>query len=251
LQGGQTYEHKVRKVGAMAARPFSDTMPDNECESHSYQSATMDLTISRILRGIWLRVTTYQIRKIAAIEGFLTFREGLTLRRLARSVPPDGCIVEIGSWKGKSTYCLARGLRRGKIFAIDPFDASGDADSAKLYEERRGETPLLDQFEHNMKKCGVSGKVHPLPGVSSDFPDRFSRIDVLFIDGDHSKEACDQDFLLYAPKIGYGGYLALHDYDPSKPDSGPTWVVNNRILPSGEYRFIELVDSLWVARKVS
>jgi MMP 1-O-methyltransferase len=210
----------------------------------------MGLTMGRIVRGIRHRVTTYPISKMSSIGGFLSFEEGMALRGLARSVPPNACIVEIGSWKGKSTYCLARGLRRGKIFAIDPFDASGDAKSAKVYEEQRGETPLLEQFEHNMKRCGVSRKVHPLPGVSSDFPHMFPKIDLLFIDGDHSKGACDQDFLLYAPKLVHGGCLALHDYDPSKPDFGPTWVVNNRILPSGEYSFMELVESLWVARKV-
>ena len=192
------------------------------------------------------------LRKIAGwerIEGFLTEKEAVALYRLARAVPPGGCIVEIGSWKGKSTWCLARGLRRGTLHAIDPFDASGDAHSEKAYSEARGTAPLLGQFKANLSPLGPDKRVVPCVGTSKDFAGRFPRIDLLFIDGDHSIEACEFDFRTFGPCVPPGGLLALHDYDASRTDVGPTFVAEQRVLAGGEYALLGVVDSLWMARK--
>lgn len=53
----------------------------------------------------------------------LTPNEGEYLHRLARLDPGNGVIVEIGSWKGKSTILLALGSMEvggEKVYAIDP-----------------------------------------------------------------------------------------------------------------------------------
>jgi MMP 1-O-methyltransferase len=192
------------------------------------------------------------LRKVAGwerIEGFLTEKEAVELYRLARAVPRGGCVVEIGSGKGKSTWCLARGLRRGTLHAIDPFDASGDAHSVKAYSEQRGSVPLLEQFKANLAPLAVETKVVPCVGTSKDFAGRFPRIDLLFIDGDHSVEACEFDFRTFAPCLPRGGLLALHDYDGGRKDFGPTVVVEQHVLPSGAYEPLGLADSLWMARK--
>src|SRR4051794_41857731 len=60
---------------------------------------------------------------IADIPGWLTDEEGEALYDLARRCRGDGAIVEIGSWKGKSTVCLGLGSQAGAsvpIYAIDP-----------------------------------------------------------------------------------------------------------------------------------
>jgi methyltransferase family protein len=204
------------------------------------------------VRGFSRLRSWYRRRPIAGyegIEGFLTEREALELYHLATQVPKGGCVVEIGSWKGKSTYCLARGLRKGVVNAIDPFDASGDVASEAAYAEGRGATPLLDQFRSKMGELGVLDRVSPQVGMSRDFAGRFPRIDLLFIDGDHSVEAVDFDYRTFAPSIVPGGRLALHDYYADRGELGPARVVADRVLPSGEYEVERVVDSLWVARR--
>jgi predicted O-methyltransferase YrrM len=196
-----------------------------------------------------LRLGLRHIAGYDAIDGFLTEKEAVELYRLATAVPRGGSVVEIGSWKGKSTYCLARGLRTGTLHAIDPFDGSGDAPSQARYEETRGEVPLLEQFRRNLAPLGLGERVQPWVGTSSDFVGRFPQIDLLFIDGDHSVEACDFDFRSFAPCLVRGGVLALHDYDAARKDFGPTFVAEQRVLPSGDYEFRGLVDSLWTARR--
>ena len=195
----------------------------------------------------------YILKKISpylAIQGWLSPNEALGLFKTAAKVPKNGRIVEIGSWKGKSTYCLAKGLKSGTIFAIDPFDASGENESAVVYEKEKGTTPLLNQFTERMKTLGVLHKISPLVGFSRDYRKKISDIDFLFIDGDHSKEGCQFDFETFSPKVKVGGYLAFHDYRPEMPALGPTWVINTLVLPSKTFKEIGRYDALWVGQKV-
>jgi len=48
------------------------------------------------------------------VEGFLSSKEGCLLFDLAKRVEGRGVIVEIGSWKGKSSIWLGNGSREGK-----------------------------------------------------------------------------------------------------------------------------------------
>ncbi|MEA4908996.1 MAG: class I SAM-dependent methyltransferase [Chloroflexi bacterium] len=185
------------------------------------------------------------VRGHQRIEGWLSDAEAAGLYELARRLPPDSVIVEIGSWKGKSTYCLGRGLRRGTIYAIDPFDASGEEGSVASYQKMRGATPLLDQFVANMTQGGVISKIRPLAGPSRQFVEAVAHIDLLFIDGDHSVGGCDFDYLNYSPRLRSGGYLIFHDYDPARLDLGPTWVIQNRILNRPEYSPVLRLDRLY------
>ena len=192
----------------------------------------------------------HKIRHYKGIDGFLSRNEALGLYRTASLLGINSTAVEIGSWKGKSTYCIARGLKEGKLIAIDPFDASGDAASEVIYSRKRGEKPLLQQFKSKMNKLRVLDKIEIYQGYSQDFAGLIKNIDFLFIDADHSIDGCNSDFIGYADSVKVGGYIAFHDYDPLRKDLGPTWVINNKVIPSEQYAFDGLYDSLWIGKKV-
>lgn len=192
----------------------------------------------------------YRILRYRSIPGFLSALEAIALYRIARRLPQKATVVEIGSWKGKSTFCLAKGLKSGRVYAIDPFDASGDAESALVYEANKGGAPLLQQFQEYMRQGGVLHKIEPLVGTSSNFLQSFTSIDLLFIDGDHSIAGCDFDYSHFSPHIAKGGYIAFHDFGEGRDSVGPNWVIEHKVLPSGEYTYIGLFDSLWVAQKI-
>jgi len=202
-----------------------------------------------IINRIRNKYDLYAIRKYKEIDGWLSPNEALELYRLAALVPQNGIIVEIGSWKGKSTYCLAKGVRNGKVFTIDPFDASAEEASAKLYEEKKGNTPLLNQFQDTMSTLGVIDKIIILHGYSSQYVNSFQKIDLLFIDGDHSLGGCNYDYDNFSHYILRGGYIVFHDYNPERNDLGPTDVVNNKVMKSGRYAFLKQTDSLWIGQK--
>ena len=203
------------------------------------------------LRKITHRLIYKYISDYQSIQGWLTNEDAITLYTITGLLQSsNNIVVEIGAWKGKSTYCLAKGLEsQGKLIIIDPFNAVGEAESSEAYLKHKGEIPLEQQFVDNMTRLGVLKNITIWQGYSSDFVNKLQDINFLFIDGDHSIKGCDFDYSNYASYIVPGGYLAFHDYDPNREELGPTWVIKNRVLPSGQYTFIGLFGSVWVAQK--
>jgi hypothetical protein len=188
------------------------------------------------------------IRPYRAIGGFLTEGEAVELFRCANRLPAKATVIEIGSWKGKSTFCLARGLRPGgQLHAIDPFDGAGEPGSAETYARERKERPLRTQFEENTAPVGPRITIHQ--GYSREFVDKFPGIDLLLIDGDHSIDGARFDFEHFGPQIVPGGWVAFHDYYPDRAELGPTWVIDHLVKPGGQFNEFHVVDSLWVGRK--
>jgi predicted O-methyltransferase YrrM len=198
---------------------------------------------------IWRRVEPFH-----RLDGWLTDSEAIGLYKMAASLDKKAIIVEIGSWQGKSTYCLARGLKTGgRVYAIDPFngDAGQDVESRRIYEEQKAGKDLEQIFRQNMSALHVMDKIVVKKGYSPDFTGQFPHINALFIDGDHSFEGCSNDFHLYADKIIPGGFLAFHDYYADRPESGPTRVIEELVIPDPRFQFYKLFHSLWTARRVN
>lgn len=185
------------------------------------------------------------------IEGWLSDKEAIGLYLIARKLSKNSIIVEIGSWKGKSTFCIDKGLKKGTIYAIDPFNAEGESGSKEIYEANKGTQPLINQFQDNIKLANSNNKIEILKGYSNQFADYFKEIDFLFIDGDHSIEGCKYDYETFSGFVKVGGFLAFHDYDPERFDLGPTWVINNRLKNNHDFAFYKSYDSLWIAKRIS
>ena len=205
--------------------------------------------LNKISRYLYLRsrnISAYQ-----SINGWLTPLEAIGLYKTARQLPKKSVVVEIGSWQGKSTFCLAKGIRSGKLYAIDPFnaDAGFDTQSEKDYFDGKVGSDLLTVFQNNIRRLTVASKIVTKKGYSYDFPDEFTAINFLFIDGDHSIEGCLNDYKLYAHKVVKGGFIAFHDYYNNRPELGPTHVVNQIINKSNDFVFYKLYDSLWIGIK--
>jgi len=171
---------------------------------------------------------------IADVPGWLTDEEGEALYELARACTGTGVIVEIGSFKGKSTMCLGLGSKAGAslpIHAIDP------------HQER------FPEFEANVERAGIAGLVRPLAALSQPAADDFHEpIELLFVDGSHEYELVLEDFERWVPKVVEGGWVAFHD---TTWTAGPRKVVGHAIYRSRRFKDVEfVVGSLTVARKV-
>jgi len=68
-------------------------------------------------------------------------------------------------------------------------------------------------------------------------------IDYLFIDGDHTYEGVKQDFEMYSPLVGKGGFIAFHDIaaDHGTPKTHFVHEFWNEI--KSNYRYQEFVDN--------
>jgi MMP 1-O-methyltransferase len=171
---------------------------------------------------------------IAGVPGWLTDEEGEALYELARACTGRGVIVEIGSFKGKSTICLGLGSRAGAslpVHAIDP------------HQER------FPEFEANVERAGIAELVRPIPSLSQAVADGFEEpIELLFVDGSHEYDLVLEDFEKWVPKVVDGGWVAFHD---TTWTPGPRKVVGHAIYRSRRFkdaRFV--VGSMTVARKV-
>ncbi len=173
---------------------------------------------------------------IADVPGWLTDEEGEALFDLARECTGRGVIVEIGSWKGKSTICLGVGSRAGngvRIFAIDPHT-----------DYRFGD------FKANVERAGLTDLVTPVPSLSQDAAGDFDEpIELLFVDGSHVEEDVRVDFDQWVPKVVDGGWVAFHD---TTWTAGPRRVVGERIYRSRTFKDVRFVaGSTTIARKTT
>lgn len=121
-----------------------------------------------------------------------------------------GKLLEIGTFKGKSTACFCAGSDVDlEIYCIDPFDNFGEYKNYGAV------------FEKNLKKMNHSERVYAFKGLSNEFFNKFSDdfFNVIFIDGHHSYENVKGDIINWHPKLKANGLMFGHDY-PSDGDFG-------------------------------
>ena len=186
------------------------------------------------------------IQKVHNIEGWLSDSEAILLYLMAKNGPGDGAIVEIGSFKGRSTIYLAQGSIDGNreiVTSIDPHQGSRTIMNCVP----PGGTEAT--FKENLRKFNVFEHVDAYTATSEKIAKTWDKkIRLLFIDGNHDYEAVKLDYELWEPHLIVGGLIAMHDSSGGFP--GPKAVVNQYIKHSEKFADLVLIDSLTIARKV-
>lgn len=148
------------------------------------------------------------------IEGWFDFEE--IYDTIYNGLPENGCFVEVGSFKGKSTAYFAEKLKKdksNKVFVcVDTWQGT-EGEHEEMISKL--DKPLIEIFEENMSDLGLSDYICPIEKDSveaaKDFIDK--SVDVVFLDGDHSYEGVKADIEAWLPKIKPGGLLCGHDID--------------------------------------
>jgi hypothetical protein len=180
------------------------------------------------------------------LPGWLFEDEGWYLAKLARKVPEDGAIVELGSALGRSTNFIRLGMPASAwLHCIDMWK---DDVYFKEFQDKMHE---FDEFfydkSYNAYRC-----------LTTEFPAKIKRwlgcefdefvIDLLFIDASHGYNDVSQDFNLYAPRVVKGGYIVFHDVEnPNWP--GIKQFIEKEVIPSGDYERVDKLYWLEVFRK--
>ncbi len=149
---------------------------------------------------------------IAGVEGWLTDAQAERLYERAAAVPADGRIVEIGSFRGRSTIALARGARPDvEVVAIDPHLGS---DRGPQEIAARPELGASDHevFNTNLGRAGVADRVRHVRELSADALGAVDgAIDLLWIDGAHRYGPARSDIVTYGARVPAGGVMVIHD----------------------------------------
>ena len=171
-----------------------------------------------------------------SIEGSVSKTEARLLYTFAKNVK-EGCIVEIGSARGRSTAALALGSLEGSnvpVYAIEPHEEFIGVKGGKFGPQDRVE------FFKNMLRIGCVEIVRLINLRSQDVAQCWTQsIGFLWIDGDHSYEAVKHDLEAFGAYLVPGGFIALHDSNLE----GPARVITEAIA-SGRYHRVRQVEQI-------
>jgi predicted O-methyltransferase YrrM len=145
------------------------------------------------------------------IDGWMLPEELDWIFQTARSLPPGAQVVEVGSWKGRSTVALCEGLAENetaRAWAVDTF--AGDPDISRIVGSFDS-NEVLAEFRRNTERCAcLSLVVSSSVEAANGFED--AALDWVFIDANHTYEAVLADILAWAPKLKDGGLMSGHDF---------------------------------------
>ena len=142
------------------------------------------------------------------VEGYLHPDEPAFLASLAATVPVGQVVVEIGSYRGRSTIALAYGAADGvRVYAVDPHEE---------HEVQGLPFGMADNqaFMANVSRAGMGHKIR-VANVPSSFGKcrwwGWRNVGLLFIDGAHEYASVREDIDVWSWYLAVGGLLALHD----------------------------------------
>ncbi len=200
------------------------------------------------------------LQRAEAAVGFMPRAEGLALHAAALHGGKRGPLLEIGSYRGRSTIFLAAAARAVGtfVYSIDHHRGSEEHQPGEgyhdpdVYDEVRERVDTLPSFLQTIAQAGLQDVVVPLVGASRTIGSAWARpLGLVFIDGGHSEEAAQGDYEAWAPKIALGGALAIHDVFEDPAEGGrPPFNVFRRALESGSFEERAREGSLRVLERV-
>lgn len=183
---------------------------------------------------------------MTGLRGGVTTEEARALCRMAAEVV-TGCIVEVGSFRGKSAVALALGVRANtssnspKIYCIEPHRPFTGVYGGKFGPDDRG------AFFEVMLRTGAFQEVALLNCDSEQVaPNWREPVGLAFIDGDHRYPAVRKDFMLWDDHILPGGLLV---FDDAKDPSGGVRRLVSEILAERAYEYIGMIGKMAVLQK--
>jgi hypothetical protein len=182
------------------------------------------------------------LQLVADVEGWLTDAQIARLHAAAGAAPAGGRIVEIGSFRGRSTTVLASAAPLdAEVIAIDPHAGNDRGPQEIEGFEAEAETDNA-VFEANLERAGVRSRVTHHRMYSDDAHDAVAgEIDVLFIDGAHRFAPARADIRDWGARVVPGGRMLIHD---SFSSVGVTLAIIVELVFSGNWRFEGRAGSL-------
>ncbi len=179
-------------------------------------------------------------QRIQLVPGWLNSWEGRRLMDLAEAMAAKGPIVEIGMYWGRSTLCLAEGVRRagkGHIWTIDLFEETYTFEGCPSPHPSfvQSQQTLVDHKVQDLVTI-VNGDSR-LPSTTKRTPDDIA---LLFVDGDHVFDALNQEWKLWKPKLSKDSVIVFHDYDNECVGDGVTRFCDEVLRP--QFLQVEVCD---------
>lgn len=178
------------------------------------------------------------IKQVDKISGWFYASQMTTLYPIIKNLDPNGLIVEIGTYHGRSTRFFSLANPEVKIITIDIVKNPGGAG-----HPRHPEGGLFID-----KAVLERGNIFQIVGESGEIVKGFNwKIDLLFIDGGHTYADVKRDRTVWPPFVKPGGYIIFHDYCSRHP--GVIKAVDEWMEDNKEFTKITSENMLYVVRK--
>ena len=183
-------------------------------------------------------------QNIVRISGGISVEESQYLRDLAKTLT-QGCIVEVGSFRGKSSVVLSAGAADNplapQVFCIEPHEKFkgiyggqfGPVDRKEFYRAM-----LATGAYENTSLVNLSSEI-----VTRDWA---QPVGLCFIDGDHSYEGVKRDFECWADHVIVGGLVTFDDAQDK--NVGPAQLLEE-LLPSDHWEKLDAVGKFVTLRR--
>ena len=148
------------------------------------------------------------IMKAMKVDGFMIEEELTWLYETAQRMDS---VVEVGSWKGRSTTALLEGCK-GIVTAVDNWSGHDPSTNGVLEATVAKE----DVFQTFCDNTAGYDNLRIVQGNSSECATRVvGQVDMVFIDAEHTYEGCKADLEAWLPKCRK--VIGIHDYNQSWP----------------------------------
>ena len=214
-----------------------EVMPEDEWAVSKTRWSNCQAIAKRLLHAAevpWNGLSPKDVDDLFAYVPWPEPLEGCLLHALAQWTHGLGCcVIEIGSFRGRSLSMLAMALRGAacpsKIISIDPHrDQPHNQSLARIALRQLGEEERLVQY------VGDSAEAWRMirPGSAS----------LIFVDGGHSYEHVVRDFEQYRNLLADGGCMVFHDYGYgnhnglNEADPEVRKAIDKHVFDSNEFR---------------
>jgi predicted O-methyltransferase YrrM len=188
------------------------------------------------------------LAELAGVEGWLSEDQAARLFERALTVPAGGTILEIGSFRGRSTIVLARAAGdEVTVVAVDPHAGSDRGPQEIVGRPDTGEADHL-AFMANLRRAGVADRVRHVRRASADaLGEVDGALDLLYVDGAHRYHPARGDLHAWGRRVRPGGTMLVHDAFSS---IGVTLAILRELAFGGHFTYVGRTASLAEYRRL-
>ena len=184
------------------------------------------------------------LKAVERVDGWMSPDQAQALYSAAAACHAGDQIVEIGSFRGRSTIVLACAAVDGvSIIAIDPH-AGNDRGPQEIDGYVDEAAHDHDVFNENLANAGVAARVRHIRAMSdAAHTDVVGDIAVLYIDGAHRFGPARQDIGQWGERVRNGGTLLIHD---SFSSIGVTLAIVRELMFGRRFRYVGRARSMTI-----
>lgn len=190
--------------------------------------------------------------EIDKLKGFMPKHEGIALTKWSEKFSSIGPIMEIGSYCGKSAIYLSKGaiLNDQLVYTIDHHFGSEEHQikeeyfDSEIFDYKNHRVNTLPLLIKNINKIQVKNIV-PIVSNSVEIASKWdAKLGMVFIDGGHSFQAANNDYVSWSTKIKKDGALVIHDIfeNPDEGGQAPFEIFQKAL--KNNFEVYERVDTL-------